>query len=534
MKRYVRPQAGLLALAVLFSLLSGGLAVTVQFTKGSLLDRALAGLGSGTLQQVILLLGFIVLEIICYHLFDRARGRYLVRAKASLREDFFAAQLRKTPPQMMGEKQGAVLASYTDQIDLVSNNYLLNLPLLFDVIVKIVLVSGALFLLDARVALLTILLLTTPLYVPKLIEGRLQSAQKTNTAAFQEHLGKMAEWLQGFELIRNFGAQKPIMRLFMQSNHHVRDADYAMRKMSHLSRSLSALLSYLSHFIILAFSAYLVLEGSFTAGNFFIAVGMIDQLSYPIISISLYLQEMIAARPIINDLLAEVDAPAADTEPLLDPGLPLDVRFDKVCFAYPEGQPVLSGISLSIPQGEKCLIFGPSGGGKTTLMDLLLGYHQPNAGSVTLGGVPTTQVREMSSLITIMRQDPTLFNDSLRNNLCLYQDIPDDVMIDMLEKVNLHRFASRKGLDSIVLEGGSNLSGGERKRICLARTLLRGSPIIILDEPLANVDPETAERIVRLTNGLQGVTLFVISHQHSPLWEAFEHRLIVDKEPVPS
>ncbi|MDD4080368.1 MAG: ABC transporter ATP-binding protein [Eubacteriales bacterium] len=528
MKRYIRPQVGLLVLAVLFSLLSGGSAILVQFTKGSLLDQALAGLSNDTIRYIILLLGIIFFEIFCYHLFNRFRGRYFVCAKSQLREDFFAAQLRKTPPQMMGEKQGDILAAYIDQIDLASNSYLLNLPLLFDVILKIILVSSALFWLDVRVAVLTVLLLTTPLYVPKLIEGRLQKAQKASTTAFQEHLGKITEWLGGFELIKNYGAERPIRDLFLKSNRQVREKDYAMRKMSYVSRSLSALLSYLSHFIILAYSAWLVLEGSFTAGSFLIAVGMIDQLSYPIISISLYLQEMTASRPVINKLLAEIDAPAEENTPKSDPGKPLDISFDNIYFTYPSGKSILNNLNFYVAVGEKCLITGPSGGGKTTLINLLMGYYALNQGSLTLGGIEATNVRNLNGLITIMRQDPSLFNDTLRNNLSLYQNIQDDDMIKMLKNLNLHDFANPVGLDSLIQEGGSNLSGGERKRICLARTLLRGSPIVILDEPLANVDPETAVQIARLIASLEGVTLFVISHQQSPDWaNAFEHHLIV-------
>lgn len=528
MKRYLRPQGGLLVLAVVFSLMSGGLAVAVQFTKGSLLDQALAGVNSATLRQAGLLLALIVFEILCYHLFDRARGRYFVRAKASLREDYFRAQLRKTPPEMMNEQLGDVLASYTDQIDLVGNNYLINLPLLYDVVLKIVLVSSALFLLDYRVALLTLVLLTTPLYVPKLIEKKLQNAQKASTAAFAEHLAKVSEWLNGFELIKNFGAQRRIMNLFAASNHKVCDTDYAMRKMSYLSRSLSAVLSYLSHFAILAFSAWLVLKGSFTAGSFFIAVGMIDQLSYPIISISVFLQEMIAARPVIRKILEQIDTAGVDNQIKLQPAMPLDVVFDRLSFAYPDREPVINNLNLRIREGEKCLVTGPSGGGKTTLMNLLLGYYVPCEGRVTLGGVSSHQAAGISDLLTIMRQDPVLFHDSLRNNLSLYQNIDDNRMIKMLKNLNLHRFASDEGLDSIVLENGSNLSGGERKRICLARTLLRGSPVIILDEPLANVDPDTAQQIASVVTELSDVTLFVISHQHNPQWpDTFEHHITV-------
>ena len=515
MKRFIRPQRLVFVCAVLFAVVSASLAIQVQFLKGSVLDHALKGEGGLTLRFALLLLAAIAAEISCYYLSDRFRGKYYTRVKAALREAFFRAQLHKTPPQMTGEKQGDILAAYTDQIDTVCNNYLFNLPLLFDVVLKIILVSAALFWLDVRVALLTILLLTTPLYVPKLIENRLQKAQSETTAAFQAHLARVAEWLSGFELIKNYGAEKPILSLFLSSNKGLQDRDYAMRKLSYLSRTLSTILSYISHFIILAFSAFLVVEGSFSAGDFFIAVGMIDQLSYPIITISVYLQEIISARPVIKKLLLEIEQQQADQKPLNTIDRVEGVRFSDVSFSYEEGPMLLKDISFQLNPLEKCLITGPSGGGKTTLMNLLMAYYRPEKGEVQISGVPVTDLQNLNSLVTIMRQEPVLFADSLRNNLCFYQDVPDEALIAMLRRLNLHRFASPEGLDHMLEEGGQNLSGGERKRICLARTLLRKTPIIILDEPLANVDPVSARMIEDCLAGLQDSTLFVISHQVS-------------------
>ena len=528
MKRFIRPHAGLFACAVLLAVAAGGLAVLVQFTKGSLLDTALKGSGGLTLRLAALLLLIISSEITCYYLSDRFRGQYYTRTKADLREAFFRAQLRKTPPHLTGDKQGDILAAYTDQLDTVCNNYLFNLPLLFDVVLKIILVSAALFWLDARVALLTLALLTTPLYVPKLIEGRLQHTQSETTAAFQAHLGQVAEWLSGFELIKNYGAEAPILGRFLASNQKLREKDFAMRKLSYLSRTLSTILSYLSHFIILAYSAWLVVDGSFSAGDFFIAVGMIDQLSYPIITISIYLQEIIAARPVIDKLLTEIDAEVAAPSGQTALGEVTGIAFDQVSFAFEAGRPLLHDVSLQLSPHEKCLITGPSGSGKTTLMNLLMAYYPPDAGAVTLSGVPTAHVANLNALITIMRQEPVLFQDSLRNNLRFYQDIPDDALIRILGRLGLHRFASPQGLDHPIEEAGKNLSGGERKRICLARSLLRRSPILILDEPLANVDPDTARLIEDVITGLEDTTLFVISHLVTDKWEkAFEKRVTI-------
>ena len=498
MKRFIRPHAGAFACAVLFAVAAGGLAVLVQFTKGSLLDMALKGDGGLTLRL------------------------------AALREAFFRAQLRRTPPRMAGGKQGDILAAYTDQIETASVKYLYNLPLLADVVMKIILVSSALFWLDLRVALLTLALLTTPLYVPRIIEGRLQKAQSENTAAFQAHLAQVAEWLSGFELIKNYGAEAPILRQFLRSNQLLRDKDYAMRRLSYLSRILSTILSYISHFIILAYSAFLVAEGSFSAGEFFIAVGMIDQLSYLIITISVYLQEIISAKPVIAGLMAEIDKPEEAAAARETVSRVEDISFDRVSFSHEGGGPLLRGFTLRVFPHEKCLITGPSGSGKTTLMNLLMAYYPPDEGSVTISGIPAGQIAGLNRLITIMRQEPVLFQGSLRDNLRFYQDIPDEALTAMLRRLNLTRFASPGGLDHPIEEGGKNLSGGERKRVCLARTLLRRTPVIILDEPLANVDPDTALMIEDCIAALTDTTVFVISHQGSERWEkAFEKRVRV-------
>ena len=119
-----------------------------------------------------------------------------------------------------------------------------------------------------------------------------------------------------------------------------------------------------------------------------------------------------------------------------------------------------------------------------------------------------------------MAQQPMLFEDSLHNNLSMYQKLSDKEMISALKMVNLTSFADTAGLDSLIKEGGKNLSGGERRRICLARSLLRKTPVLILDEPLAEVDPDSVRMIEDLIISLRGVTLFVISHQVSPRFEA--------------
>ncbi len=143
-------------------------------------------------------------------------------------------------------------------------------------------------------------------------------------------------------------------------------------------------------------------------------------------------------------------------------------------------------------------------------MNLLLGYYKPQSGEILINDSNAFCVKQLNEKIAIMRQDPVLFNDTLRNNLTMYRDMCDDELIALLQKLNLLKFATPEGLDSMICEGGSNLSGGERKRIALARTLLRKAPITIIDLAAANVDSETAEKIEDILTELSG-GIFLLS-----------------------
>lgn len=515
MKHYIIKHIKPLSFSILFTLFASVSAVAVQFIKGDVLDFALAGNTGRTLQYGAALCLFILGEIFFSYLYDLFRGKYSVFCSKDLRQDYFQSILKRKESEFLKKKQGDYIAVYTNEIELVNSNYLAVIPLLGEIILRILFVGTSLFLLDYRVAVLTLFLLTTPLYIPKLAERRLQTAQKESIDAFENHLGKVVEWLSGFELIKNYSIEKIILNKFITSNSEVSSKAYNMRKQTYLSKLISTALSYFSHLIILIFAAYLVLEGSFTAGSFFVAVSMIDQLSYPIITLSEYLQDILAARPVGEELAQYLLSSKATGNKFPLEGPIEQIEYRKVAFAYPGCPPVLLNFNLCINGNESCIIQGRSGGGKSTCMSLLLEYYTPMEGSITINGKNVSEIGNLQDIITIMRQDTILFEDSLRNNLTVYQEIPDEVLIDMLHRVGLDTFASREGLDSHVAEHGANYSGGEQRRIAFARTLLRPSPILILDEPLANLDTATASLLEEEILSIKDRMVILVTHQFS-------------------
>jgi len=286
--------------------------------------------------------------------------------------------------------------------------------------------------------------------------------------------------------------------------------------MGYLTRTISAMLSYFSHFIILIFAAYLVLSGDFSAGDFFIAVGMIDQLSYPIISLSYFIQDLVSVKPVNKSILEFINQKPVrhGTIDILKKDFK-EVLLKDISFGYEDNENIIKNLTMKFLRGKQYLLKGVSGSGKTTSMNLLLDYYNPSGGTVKINDVPVNKIKNLNEIITVMRQDAILFEDTLRNNITMYQEVSDEKVISILSKVGLDRYANHHSLDMLIHEGGTNLSGGEKRRVTLARSILRETPILILDEPLANLDEKNAKAIEAQLLSVKDRTIIIISHQFS-------------------
>lgn len=515
MKKYQTENRAKFVGALFCVLTSTLMAVALQFFKGNVLDSAVAGRTNAAVQSAGLLAIFILGETLWYYAYKRLAARYVVDCTRALKRDLFARIIRMDYVAFKAEPQGAYIAKCVQQADTLKARLFAMQPLLWELVFKIVLVSIALLWLDVRIALVTLTLLTTPLYVPKLIEKKLQQTQSRQVEAVAQHMARLTDWFAGFEIIKNFSVENQIQKRFDASNDEAMSALLCDMQLGAASQLLTTLMSYLSYFAVMVCAAWLVLEGSFTAGDFFVAIGMIDQLSYPLIALAEIIRQLVASQPLANELAQFVASPAPDM-PIKHPlSFEEAICFRNVCFAYEGKPPVLDAFSLTLRKNGRYLVTGPSGCGKTTLINLLLQYYTPCAGRITIDAAPLEQLAVPYALMTVVRQEAVLFQDTLRNNLTLYTDHSDAELIAMLRHLGLTKFASIDALNSMVAENGANFSGGEKKRICLGRAFLRNTEVLILDEPLANLDRQTARAIEDLLLSLQQKTLIVVSHQFS-------------------
>lgn len=228
------------------------------------------------------------------------------------------------------------------------------------------------------------------------------------------------------------------------------------------------------------------------------------------ISASERIDEILDADEQVLELKDAVEVPAFTSE----------IEFKEVGFKY-EDEWVLEDINLTIKHGESIALVGPSGGGKSTLVDLLPRFYDIQAGSIQLDGVELNKLKvaELRGLFGIVSQQSVLFNDSVRNNLLVGNpNATDEEVIDALHAANAHGFvmALPEGMDTLVGESGNKLSGGQKQRLSIARAILKNPPILIMDEATSALDTES-ERLVQeaLSEVMKGRTSFVIAHRLS-------------------
>lgn len=266
-----------------------------------------------------------------------------------------------------------------------------------------------------------------------------------------------------------------------------------------------------------------VLEGRLEIGQLTIFLSYLKDLYGPIQSVSQNLAEISSSRAGLErvfkvlDIEPDVkDAPHA--RPL--PAVAGRVRFENVHFAYDDGRPVLSGVSLDLKPGEHVALLGPTGAGKSTLASLLVRFYDPQAGRVTIDGHDVRDVTLLSlrQQVTVMLQEQILFHTSIRDNIAFGSPRPFEDVRRAAQRAEADGFIDQlpDGYDTVIGEDGSTLSGGQRQRLALARALLRSAPIVLLDEPTSALDLDTEERVwAHVDELLAGKTAIIIAHRLS-------------------
>jgi ABC-type multidrug transport system fused ATPase/permease subunit len=332
------------------------------------------------------------------------------------------------------------------------------------------------------------------------------------------------ESIVGMEMVQAFGREAEVRERFRERAEGVRQS--SLREAGVEARYLPGLTFLPSMAIasVLFFGGRDVIQGNLTIGQFVLFNSLLLQLVWPLEALGWILNLAQRAVASASRAFAWLDAVQPLPEPHDPAQLPeggLDVRFEDVCFAYAGGSPVLCDLDLEITAGTIVAVCGETGSGKSTMLNLLSRFYDPDSGSVRVGGVEVSELRkaDLRSAVALVTQRPVLFSLPLRENLCAARpEATEEEMIAACEVAGVAAFIDDlpDGYDTLIGERGVNLSGGQRQRVALARALISRARVLVLDDPLSAVDTENEEQIVRrLRPALAGRTVLLASQRLS-------------------
>jgi ATP-binding cassette subfamily C protein len=360
--------------------------------------------------------------------------------------------------------------------------------------------------------------------------GRRVKALKTReNAAFEAFQEALSETLTAIQQIRAANRERHYMARMIDRAREIRDfsASYTWKSDAGTRASTAIFMFGVDGFRALGILAVLISD--LTIGQMFAVFSYLWFMLTPVqdlLSVQYAFHSADAALKRVNDLIAIHLEPAWPHQD--DPfsgRRTVGVELRDVSFAYGDGPLVLDGVSLHIAPGEKVALVGASGGGKTTLVQILIGLYPARSGSVLYGGVPVEEIglELVRDNVATVLQHPALFNDSVRGNLTLGRSLPDQALWQALEVAQLREVVEGlpEGLDTLVGRGGVRLSGGQRQRLAVARMALSDPRVVILDEATSALDTETEGRLHRaLGTFLAGRTTVIIAHRLSAVRQA--------------
>ncbi|NIY67201.1 ABC transporter ATP-binding protein [Streptomyces malaysiensis] len=451
------------------------------------------------------------------------------RSVFRLREDVEHKLARLPLSYFDKQSRGEVLSRATNDIDNIQQTLQQTLSQIMASLLMIVGVLSMMFWISPLLALVALITVPVSVWVTTRIGKRAQPqfvAQWKTTGKLNAHIEEM---YTGHSLVKVFGREKESAELFREQNDKLYEAGFRAQFISGLIQPSMTFIGNLNYVLVAVVGGLRVASGALSIGDVQAFVQYTRQFSQPltqVASMANMVQSGVASAERVFELL---DAPEQSAEPV-EARRPEMVRgqvaFEEVAFRYQPDKPLIEGLSLSVRPGQTVAIVGPTGAGKTTLVNLLMRFYEVSGGRITLDGVNIAEMsrEELRSHFGMVLQDTWLFGGTIAENIAYgAQGAGFEKIVAAAKATYVDRFVRMlpDGYDTVIDEEGSNVSAGEKQLITIARAFLAEPSILVLDEATSSVDTRTEVLIQRAMASLRsGRTSFVIAHRLSTIRDA--------------
>ena len=480
-----------------------------------LIDTATGASTKYTLSQVLnfglICVGLFVLTIALDYV---STPKFKAKAMQQYKNKVFEELSRKNISAFTGENTALYLSALANDANTIEN-YLSNIFLLIFFVLEFFGALALMFWYSPALTAVSIGSALLPVIASILTGNRLAKAEETVSNKNESFMASLKDSLTGFSVIKSFRAEIAICRQFAEDVKAVANAKCRRDKISVIINGMGNLAGVGAQFMVFFAGAWLALTGrGASAGMILAFVQMMNYVITPISSVPQILALRKSAYALVDKLAAALNENIRDEGEHIPQTLTKGITVSDVTFSYDGEKNALSHVSATFEAGKSYAIVGGSGSGKSTLLNLLMAGYSNYDGAILyddkeLRSISTESLYELVSLI---QQNVFVFKNTVRNNVTMFHPFEDGAVDQALELSGLSEFITRRGADALCGENGCNLSGGEKQRISIARSLLRKSSVLLMDEATAALDAQTAFRVINSILDLNSLTRIVVTH----------------------
>ena len=503
-------------LAMMYTLLSTAAAMMISWLIQQIIDMS-TGVDIGfTFSQIVLLSAFcLLLHALSWGFAYVSTPKFTTRAIGQYQEYIFERICKKGISAFSGENSSLYISALSNDAASIELNYVGNIFVIVDCSM---LFAGALALMFYYSPLLTFIsigLSILPLLASILTGSLVADAEKKVSDKNESYMTTLKDSLMGFSVVKAFRAEVQMCKLFAGKVREVCEAKCLRKKMTILVALFSSFAGNIVQIGVFLIGAYLALNGhGLSAGSVLVFVQLLNYVITPIGAIPQALAEIKASKALIRKIADALEDNVREEGFEEKATLNSGIAVRSLSFGYEAEKPVLQNVDFTFEAGKSYAIVGASGSGKSTLLNLLMASHESYTGTISYDD---TELRQLSSeslydLVSLVQQNVFIFNASIRDNITMFSGFPREEVDRAMELSGLSALVAQRGEDYLCGENGSGLSGGEKQRISIARSLLKKSRVLLVDEATAALDAQTAFQVSGSILDLEDMTRIVVTH----------------------
>ena len=499
------------------ALLSGTLGLGVSWLTGELIDCA-SGNGRFSIGELLIIgvfvaLFFLAASYVTYY----AKPKYIRKAMQNYKETLFGKLLEKNIMSFRSESTATYLSALTNDCASIEANYL---DKEFSFIFRVTSFVTSLAMMIYYSPLLTLIAVGVtflPLLVSLMSGKKMSKAEVDVSDRNKSFTAAVTDCLNGFSVIKSFRAERPVSDLFSAENTRLENSKYNRTRLQIFISTLGQLSGLIAQVSVFFAGAYMALSGKgITAGTVMIFVNLMNFVVAPVAELPGLLAARKASRALMDKIAGSLEKSTFAEGNAELSTLEKGISVKNVSFSYEDGKEVLHDISFDFEAGKSYAIVGASGSGKSTLLNLIMSGA---CGAEYSGSIlwDDTDLKDSSSdsffdQVSSIDQNVFVFNSSIKDNITMFHDFPEEEVNEAVRRSNLNELVDERGTGLMCGESGKALSGGEKQRISIARSLLKRSSVLVADEITAALDSQTAHKVTSDILDLKGITRIVVTH----------------------